>query len=255
MAPGTEGATSIYDTCDLRNTLLELVDFDLMNSGDTRFSVGAVNIATGNMTWFDSAHQTIRPEHVMASGALPPGFPAVEIDGEFYWDGGLVSNTPLQYVLDEQFGGDNLCVFQIDLFNARGSVPSSVWFVEAREKDIRFSSRTRFNTDMMRRLHQTRDAARRLYEKLPDELRDDPDARALVSGKADPNITIVHLIYRQEIYEGGSKDFEFSRASMLDHWAAGQTDVRRTLNHVDWTNRHVSPERVQVLDLTQDDEN
>lgn len=250
--PGSHGARSFYDTAPLRDTLLELVDFSYLNSGPVRFSVGAVNVATGNMTWFDSAHQNIAPEHIMASGALPPGFPAIEIDGAFYWDGGLVSNTPLQYVLDEQIGVDDLCVFQIDLFNARGSVPSSVWSIEAREKDIRFSSRTRFNTDMMRRLHKTRDAARRLYDKLPKELQDDPDAKALVSGKADPGISIIHLIYRQAKYEGGSKDYEFSRSSMLDHWAAGEADVLHTLDHVDWKNRHASPERVRVFDLTRD---
>lgn len=250
--PGSEGASSFYDTAALRETLIDLVDFDLLNNGAVRFSVGAVNVETGNMTWFDSAHQHIAPEHIMASGALPPGFPAIEIDGQFYWDGGLVSNTPLQYVLDEQIGSDDLCVFQIDLFNARGSVPRSVWSVEAREKDIRFSSRTRFNTDMMRRLHQTKDAARRLYDKLPKELQDDPDAQALVSGKFDPDITIVHLIYRQAKYEGGSKDYEFSRASMLDHWAAGEADVLQTLDHIEWKNRHTSQERVQVFDLTQD---
>mgnify|MGYP005985723093 CR=1 FL=1 len=248
--PGTIGATSYYDTSGLRETLLEFVDFELLNSGKTRFSVGAVNVATGNMTWFDNAHQTIRPEHVMASGALPPGFPAVEIDGEFYWDGGLVSNTPLQYVLDDQFGSDDLCVFQIDLFNARGPVPRSILSIDAREKDIRFSSRTRFNTDMMKRLHQTRDAARRLYDKLPKELRDDPDARALVVGNADPRVSIVHLIYRQAKYEGGSKDYEFSRSSMIQHWDAGQSDTRYTLEHPEWRKRNESRERVQVFDLS-----
>ncbi|SEW25615.1 NTE family protein [Aliiroseovarius sediminilitoris] len=247
---GSVGARSFYDTSPLRETLLEFVDFDRLNNGPVRLSVGAVNIETGNMTWFDSAEMEIRPEHIMASGALPPGFPAIEIDGAYYWDGGLVSNTPLQYVLDEQMPADDLCVFQVDLFSARGAVPTSVWTSEAREKDIRFSSRTRFNTDMMRRMHQTRDAARRLYDKLPLELKDDPDAKALASGNADPRVTIAHLIYRQTKYEHQSKDYEFSRRSMLDHWAAGRKDVERTLSHPDWRARHDSPERVNVFDLS-----
>lgn len=249
MPNGSAGARSFYDTAPLRETLLDLVDFDRLNNGPVRLSVGAVNVETGNMTWFDSAEIEIRPEHIMASGALPPGFPAVEIDGSYYWDGGLVSNTPLQYVLDEQMPAEDLCVFQVDLFNARGAVPASVWTSEAREKDIRFSSRTRFNTDMMRRMHETRDAARRLYNKLPPDLKDDPDAKALAAGNADPNVTIAHLIYRQKKHERQSKDYEFSRLSMLDHWAAGQSDVERTLSHPDWRARHDAQERVKVFDL------
>lgn len=247
---GATGATSYYDTAPLRRTLEELVDFDLLNTGDVRFSVGAVNVETGNMTWFDSTERTIRPEHVMASGALPPGFPAVQIDGVSYWDGGLVSNTPLQYVLDKRLPDRDLCVFQVDLFNARGPIPRSVWEIEAREKDIRFSSRTRFNTDMMRRLHETRAAARRLYDRLPAAMKDDPDARAMIADAPDPRITIAHLIYRQTRYESASKDYEFSRRSMQAHWAAGSNDAKRTMTHPDWEKRHQSAERMQVFDLS-----
>lgn len=250
MPQGTEGARSFYDTAPLRDTLLDLVDFDLLNRGPIRLSVGAVNVETGNMTWFDSAEIEIRPEHIMASGALPPGFPAIEIDGVPYWDGGLVSNTPLQYVLDEQMPAEDLCVFQVDLFSARGAVPTSVWTSEAREKDIRFSSRTRFNTDMMRRMHETRDAAKRLYDKLPPGLKNDPDAKALARGNADPRVTIAHLIYRQAKYEHQSKDYEFSRRSMLDHWDAGKADVARTLAHPEWCARHDAATRVNVFDLS-----
>lgn len=250
MPQGSAGARSFYDTSPLRETLLDLVDFDRLNNGPVRLSVGAVNVETGNMTWFDSAETEIKPEHIMASGALPPGFPAIEIDGAYYWDGGLVSNTPLQYVLDEQMPAEDLCVFQVDLFSARGAVPTSVWTSQAREKDIRFSSRTRFNTDMMRRLHQTREAARRLYNKLPPELKKDPDAKALAVGNVDPRVTIAHLIYRQAKYERQSKDYEFSRRSMLDHWAAGESDVERTLAHPDWKARHHTEQRVNVFDLS-----
>lgn len=249
MPKETDAARSFYDTAPLRATLLEMADFDLINNGPVRLCVGAVNVETGNMKWFDSADTEIRPEHIMASGALPPGFPAIEIDGAFYWNGGLVSNTPLQYVLDEQMPSEDLCVFQVDLFNARGSLPPSVWNSEARQKEIRFSSRTRFNTDMMRRLHETRDAARRLYEKLPPELKKDPDARALAAGNADPHVTIAHLIYRQAKYEHQTRDYEFSRRSMLDHWTAGRSDVERTFAHPDWIARHDTRQRVKVFDL------
>jgi len=250
MPPGTVGSSSYYDTAPLRATLEQLVDFDLLNNGDIRLSLGAVNVETGNMTWFDTANQRIGPEHIMASGALPPGFPAVEIEGAYYWDGGLVSNTPLQYIMDAQKSQADLCVFQVDLFNARGVLPASVWQSEAREKEIRFSSRTRFNTDMMRRLHDTSAAARRLYDKLPPAMKADPDALALLNGVAEPHITIAHLIYRPTKYEGGSMDYEFSRSSMLDHWHAGKADAEHTIHHPDWKNRQRSTECVQVFDLS-----
>ncbi len=164
MPPGTIQAISIYDTSALRGTLLDLVDFDLLNSGPTRLSVGAVDVASGNFRYFDSASDKIGPEHIMASGALPPGFPPVEIDGQFYWDGGLVSNTPMQYVLDGGGPRTDMCVFQIDLFSAKGPVPETLFDLAQREKEIRFSSRTRFNTDVFREMQTMRRAIRRLEE-------------------------------------------------------------------------------------------
>ena len=250
MPVGTAGASSFYDTAPLRDTLTDLVDFDYLNAGSIRLCTGAVNVETGNMTWFDSARQTITPEHILASGALPPGFPAVEIDGQFYWDGGLVSNTPLQYVFDER-PDEDLCIFQVDLFNARGKMPTSIWDIEARTKDIRFSSRTRLNTDMLCDMHVTRRAGKRLYGKLPPALRDDPDALALLSNGCDPKITIAHLIYRQTRFERQSKDYEFSRTSMREHWQAGGRDVATTLNHPDWHARHNDTSHVRVFDLTK----
>ena len=250
MPRGSAGAASFYDTAPLRETLLELVDFDYLNTGPVRFSTGAVNVETGNLIWFDSAHDRIGPEHVMASGALPPGFPAVEIDGKFYWDGGLVSNTPLQYVFDER-GDEDICIFPVDLFSARGAMPKSVWDIESRVKDIRYSSRTRLNTDLLCEKQAARQSGRRLYDKLPPELRDDPDARVLLTNSRNPATTIAHLIYRQTRHEGQSKDFEFSRASMLDRWAAGAKDVATTLAHPDWQARHDDPAGLHVFDLTK----
>jgi NTE family protein len=247
---GSAGAASFYNTAPLCDTLLDLVDFDYLNTGPVRFSTGAVNVETGNMIWFDSARDKIGPEHVMASGALPPGFPAIEIEGQYYWDGGLVSNTPLQYVYDER-GDDDLCVFQVDLFSARGAVPQSVWDVEARAKEIRFSSRTRLNTDTIGARHAACESGRQLYDKLPPDLRDDPDALALLSNRRGPRITIAHLIYRHTRFEGQSKDYEFSRASMLEHWRAGEQDVATTLGHREWKSRHDDPAPVRIFDLTK----
>ena len=144
--PGRADVLSIYDTSPLRATLERLVDFDRINACEVRFSVGAVDVATGNSNYFENTRQIIRPEHVLASSALPPWLPPVEIDGAHYWDGGIVSNTPLQYVLDDN-PRTNTLVFQVDLFSARGVVPSDLVGVMKRHKEIVYSSRTRYNTD------------------------------------------------------------------------------------------------------------
>ncbi len=177
MPPGTPQAISIYDTSPLKKTLLELVDFDLLNEGKMRFSVGAVEVATGNLRYFDSTNETIIPEHIMASGALPPGFPPVEIEGTLYWDGGIVSNTPLQYVLDGSIPRTDMCIFQLDLFSARGTVPETLFDVTTREKEIRYSSRTRLNTDYSRLVQSLRRAVRRLDGALPDDIKSGDDRR------------------------------------------------------------------------------
>src|SRR5262249_36028486 len=156
--------TSFYNTAALKQTLERLVDFDRINHAkEMRISVGAVNVRTGRFAYFDSARITIRPEHVMASGSLPPGFPPVEIDGEYYWDGGLVSNTPLQYVLDYSPRRSRL-TFQVDVFQARGQLPSNLEEVSEREKDIRYSSRTRITTENFRQKHEVRHAINELME-------------------------------------------------------------------------------------------
>src|ERR1700736_2109544 len=152
---GTIEATSFYDTAGLKRTLERLVDFDRLNAGMTRLSVGAVNVRTGNFVYFDSAGDIIRPEHVMASGALPPGFPAVEIDCAHYCDGALVSNTPLQWVVDYLPRRSRLS-FQVDLFHAHGCVPTNLDEVNEREKDIRYSGRTRACTEALRLKHDVR---------------------------------------------------------------------------------------------------
>ena len=240
---------SIYDTAPLHATLEELVDFDLINDGGPRLSIGATDIETGNFTYYDSRSTRIDARHIMASGALPPGFPPVEIDGRFYWDGGVVSNTPLQYVMEETNAVTPLCIFQIDLFNAASQMPGDLIEVQQREKDIRFSSRTRLTTDRYRQLHALSSAAKRLSDKLPDALKDDPDLILLRHAGPDCPITLVHLIHRKQGFEGSGKDYEFSRQSMSDHWAAGRKDVIHTLTHDSWTSREVGTDGLQVFDL------
>ena len=227
---GAPGATSWYDTAPLHATLEKLVDFDRINAGDCRFSVGAVNVRTGNFTYFDNATHTIGPKHVMASGALPPAFEAVEIDGELYWDGGLVSNTPLDWVLSSRSELDTL-IFQVDLWSASGDAPRDLLELAVRAKEIQFSSRTRAATDSFRQRQQLRAVYNELLELMPPELAATPQAQ-LLARASDPAVyNIVQLVYRSPSYEGQSKDYEFSRRTMEDHWAAGRRDAETTLAH------------------------
>ena len=204
------------------------MDFDRINARHTRLSVGAVNVRTGNFAYFDNLERTIGPEHIMASGALPPGLPPVEIDGEWYWDGGLVSNTPLQYVLDEEEPQD-LVIYQVDLFSARGPMPRDLLDTTERAKDIRFSSRTRLNTDANLRIHRMKAALRSLIGALPSDLADDPNVRLLNDLARENSVSVVQLIYRRKAYESHFKDYEFSRAAMTQHWASGLADARRSM--------------------------
>jgi NTE family protein len=249
--PGAPEALSVYDSAALKGTLERLVDFDRINARSMRLSVGAVNVRTGNFTYFDNLSDRIRPEHIMASGALPPGFPPVEIDGEHYWDGGLVSNTPLEYVLDQERTRD-LQIFQVDLFPARGPMPRTLVEAAEREKDIRYSSRTRLNTDAALRIRAAKSAFRRLVERLPAELRADPDAVFLSEASRETAVTIMQVIYRRKNYEGNAKDYEFSRQTMREHWAAGLGDVRRAFRNRSWMDHARSADGITVFDLTRD---
>ena len=225
--------TSYYDTSSLKSTLERLVDFDRINAREIRFSVGAVNVRTGNFAYFDNAQIKIRTEHVLASGALPPGFPAVEIDGEHYWDGGLVSNTPLQYVI-EYYPRRSHLVFQVDLFPARGALPGNLNDVTERDKDIRYSSRTRAGTDTLRLLHDLRHSINMLWERLPDDLKTGPEAALLNEFRCVTTMDIVQLIYRPEHALGQSKDYEFDRPTMETRWARGLSDAQETILAAPW---------------------
>lgn len=222
-----DAATSFYDTTPLYQTLERLVDLDLLNSGEVRVSVGAVNVRTGNLTYFDTAERRLGPKHFMASGALPPGFPAIEIEGEHYWDGGVVWNTPLSRVLSSE-PRDTL-TFQVDLWSARGRVPYDLMEVSSRQKDIQYSSRTRAITDQVLRMQKMRQALKRTIEKLPASAKEDPEIRAIAHLARHRSYNIIHLIYQSKIYEGQSKDYEFGLSAMRAHWQSGLDDIRRTL--------------------------
>jgi NTE family protein len=253
---GSPQSQSYYDTTPLKKTLEHLVDFDRINDLQCRLSVGAVSVTTGNFKYFDNFEfrklgKKIGPEHIMASGALPPGFPSVEIEGEHFWDGGIASNTPLDYVLDESVKSD-LLIFQVDLFSARGPLPISLLEAAEREKDIRFSSRTRMNTDKNKQIHNARKAVRDLIGKLPEHLQHDPSAEFLREAAKENTVTVVHLIYRSKNYESSSKDYDFSHIGMVEHWSAGERDVHLSMRHEDWLERPQSGETMMTYDLTGD---
>jgi NTE family protein len=245
---GTADAVSYYDVTPLRSTLERLVDFDCINSGSMRFSVGAVNVRTGNFIYFDNRTQRIGPEHIIASGSLPPGFPATEIEGEYYWDGGLVSNTPLQWMLDNRPHQDTLA-FQVDLWSADGELPRNLQEAEVRQKEIQYSSRTRAATSQFKYGQLLRKAFRRVLVQLPDHLRTLPEVEILAKEADEKVYNIVHLIYHSKSYEGTSKDYEFSRRTMEEHWRSGYEDAVRSLQHSEVLERPDNPEGVRTFDF------
>jgi NTE family protein len=230
---GARTATSYYDTAPLRETLLELVDFDLINQAKIHFAVGAVNVLTGNFLYFDNKKEFIEPEHVMASGALPPALPMVKIGTDHFWDGGIVSNTPLQHLLDQDDRMNSL-VFQVDLFSARGVLPRDIQEVLSRHKDIMYSSRTRHNTDIYKRMNNLKADLYKALLKIPEDRLSDQERQTRDRLAHLPGITILHLIYQQRAYEGDSKDYDFSGTSMREHWQSGLEDTRRTLKREEW---------------------
>lgn len=234
VAPVAPTGASWYDTAPLRSTLERLVDFDRINDPrGLRVAVGAVNVHSGNFAFFDNRRQRLRPEHFMASGALPPGFPAVEIDGEFYWDGGMVSNTPLREVLGKNPGCNSL-VFQVDLWSARGMLPHDLAGVADRSKEIQYSSRTRLITEFMQRVQEHQRLLHDVMALVPPAQRKDPAYRRAAAYAAEALTNVIHLIYQDKPLEGHFKDYEFSAASMRGHWQSGREDMRHTLAHPKW---------------------
>jgi NTE family protein len=230
---GAATATSFYDNAPLRQTLCELVDFDYLNSNGTRYACGSVHIRSGNFAYFDSIETIIEPEHVMASGALPPALPMMQVGTDWFWDGGLVSNTPLQHVFDN-IGGVSTLIFQVDLFSARGRLPRDMGDVLARQKDIQYSSRTRMVTDLYTQRFKQNLLIKQLLDKVPEGDLTDAERTLKTTLAAQPAITLLHLIYRQAAYETQASDYDFSTISMREHWDSGYRDTHATLDRKEW---------------------
>jgi NTE family protein len=251
LPPGN--IVSYYDTSVLKGTLERLVDFDRINNAEAmRLSVGAVNVRTGQFSYFDSAKMTIRPEHVMASSALPPGFPPVEIDGEHYWDGGLFSNTPLEYVLDYSPRRSRL-TFQVDLFHAQGQLPTNLDEVNARDNDIRYSSRTNICSNAFRDRHNVRHAINELHKLLPQDIASTEQARRLYEHGCVTEMDIVRLVYRPVEPQAASKTYDFSRSSMEKRWQQGTSDARAALHASPWLAPLPKELGVRVFDVLREE--
>ena len=235
---GTLAALSYYDTEPLRATLEELVDFDRINRGDIRLSLGAVNARTGESVYFDSEDHSITASHVMASGALPPGFPPVAVDGEYYLDGGIMSNTPAQYVAKD-FRMDALIV-QVDLFSGLGDLPQNLDQVQERVKDIQFQSKARFSITQVREIEAMRSTLADVLGRLPANLRSDPQVQKLEEISRRGAMSLIHLVNRHDTKSSDFKDYEFSRATVDELWQAGRGDVQRVL---------MQPDTCRVTDL------
>jgi NTE family protein len=229
---GSVGSLSYYDTEPLRATLNEMVDFDLINDGDVRLSLGAVNIRTGEGRYFDSTRDTITASHVMASGALPPGFPPVEIDGDYYWDGGIMSNTPLAYVMGENYRMEALIV-QVDVFSGVGEMPKTLDQAAERLKDIQYQSKQSLTNATIRRIEEMRSLVADVIAELPAEMLKKPHFQKLDEASHRGRLSLVHLVNRADNQSYDVKDYEFSHRSVETLWHAGHDDILKGLMHPD----------------------
>lgn len=230
---GTIAATSYYDTSKLRDTLLKFVDFDRINHNKTRLILGAVRVKDGQLVFFDSGKEKLGPEHVMASGSMPPGFPGMRIGGDLYWDGGCVSNTPLEGIYNITPREDTLC-FMVDLFNPDGKEPENMDDVETRSKDILYTSRTSHHIEHVQHKHNLRKALNHVLGQIPDTLKKDPVVKEIADYADDAKFDIVHIVYDAPVYEVKSKDCEFSKSSIKDRASHGYEDMQRALKESPW---------------------
>lgn len=235
---GIENA-AYYSTKPLRHTLAGLVDLDYINGRHTRISLGAVNVCRGEMRYFDSRDEPIAMEHIMASGALPPAFPAVYIQGDFYWDGGIYSNTPIEAVLDDRPRHDSL-IFAVDVWNPDGPKPETLWQVAGREKDIKYASRAKSHIARQKQIHHLRHVILELVKELPETTRNTAKVKELASWGCQTTMHVVRLVASGLTGEDQLKDIDFTPAGIRARWQAGYDDTRHVLDLAPWT-RPVNP--------------
>jgi NTE family protein len=230
---GIENA-AYYTTAPLRETLSDLIDLDHCALHRIRLTVGAVNARTGEMRYFDSRDERLGIDHVLASGALPPAFPAVRIDGDPYWDGGIYSNTPIEAVLDDKPRLDSV-IFTVNMWNPDGPEPESLWQVMGRTKDIQFASRATSHIARQKQIHHLRHIIRELSKELPDKARHSPKGKELASWGCGTTMHVARLVAPKLEGEDHTKDIDFTPAGIRARWRAGYADTRRMVERAPWT--------------------
>ena len=229
---GVENA-SFYTTAPLRDTLTDLVDFKYINAKHTRLTLGAVNVRSGEMHYFDNRETKLKAEHVMASGALPPAFPAVRIGGSSYWDGGIYSNTPIEAVLDDKPRRDSL-IFSANMWHPQGPEPETISQVLARQKDIQYASRANSHIMRQQQIHRMRHIIRELSLHIPEPQHNDPEVRKLMAYGCATVMHVVPLLAPRVEGEDYTKDIDFTPVGVRTRWQAGYTDAKRTLEQACW---------------------
>jgi NTE family protein len=242
---------AFYSTQPLKATLSELVDFDYVNGRHTRMTVGAVNVRSGDMKYFDCRHMRIGPEHIMASGALPPAFPAVRIEGEPFWDGGIYSNTPIEVVFDDQPRRDAL-IFAVNVWQPHGSEPMTIWQVMGRHKDIQYASRAKSHLARQQQIHRLRHIINGLAARLPPAERDDPMVREIAAYGCKTTMHLVNLLARRLDGEDHTKDIDFAASSIRARWQAGLADAQRAAAAEPWRRQADPLEGIIVHDVNED---
>jgi NTE family protein len=222
-----------YSTAPLEQTLSRLVDCSLLGQCAPRLTVGAANVGTSQMHYFDSRHMELGVRHVMASGALPPAFPAVRIDGEFYWDGGILSNTPTEVIFEDVPRRDSL-VFAVHMWNPMGSAPTTIREVLNRQKDIQYSSRVASHITRQRQVHRLRHVISELIDRMPEQIRDTPEVRELAGYGCRTLMHFVRLLAPSLANEGHTKDIDFSPSGIRMRWEAGYAHTRQALAEAPW---------------------
>lgn len=233
LTEDTPDNLSYYDTSELRNTLERLVDFDLINDKKVTLCLGAVNVESGEMIYFNNQKMEITPEHVMASGALPPGFPAVKIGDDYYWDGGIYANTPLITVMDALPELDTLC-FVVDCFSLKGKLPKNMDELEERQKDIRYGSHSRRMTNVYASRQNLQLAIKYLSDKLPPELKKDPEIQSIMALGHAKRFSVVHIIYKGTPYTHSFKDYNFARSALQSRSEVGYKNTIEVLKNPEW---------------------
>jgi NTE family protein len=236
---GVESA-SYYSTAQLRDTLSDLVDFEYLCECLTRLTVGAVNACTGRMRYFDNRHEHLAVEHVMASGALPPAFGAVRIDGEPYWDGGIYSNTPIEAVLDDKPRRDSL-IFAVNVWHQTAPEPTSIWQVMARQKDIQYASRADSHIARQKQIHRLRHVIRELHKELPQSRQNDDKVKELASWGCGTTMHVAHLLAPRIDGEDHTKDIDFTSAGIQARRSAGYADTMRMVERSPWKTANADP--------------